>query len=359
MSVGGRGEGAEMRISTSLMAMGVLLIAACAVISGGCAAGSGDPGDTAASPPGDLQETSGGPDTRSEDVAVVDAADGATELVAPDSDPVVPYRVVALGDLHGDLVAAKAAFKLAGVIDDGDHWIGGGDIVVQTGDVLDRWHLEREVMDWMEARRVEAVAAGGDVIMLVGNHENNNLEAYYADVDAGACAAFADLPDDTSMVSPAVSAECKKRAASLLPGGTYARLIATKRVAAIVGDSVFVHGGLLPQFVSSPASIDDMNTRWAAFARGESGDDVDQDIYECLWDRSYSDDDFEPDCESLSMVLESLGVSRMVVGHSIWPDINAACHGQVWRIDTAMSTYYGGDIEVLEITDTGVGPITE
>ena len=160
MSVGGRGEGAEMRISTSLMAMGVLLIAACAVISGGCAAGSGDPGDTAASPPGDLQETSGGPDTRSEDVAVVDAADGATELVAPDSDPVVPYRVVALGDLHGDLVAAKAAFKLAGVIDDGDHWIGGGDIVVQTGDVLDRWHLEREVMDWMEARRVEAVAAG-------------------------------------------------------------------------------------------------------------------------------------------------------------------------------------------------------
>jgi hypothetical protein len=348
-----------MKTSTGLTTMGVVIAAACSIFLGACDTRSSDDGDGAATMSGDLQETSGGSDTRGSDDASSEAGDAAAELAAPDAAPGLPLRVVALGDLHGDLGAAKAAFRLAGVIDDADEWIGGADIVVQTGDVLDRWSDERAVMDWMEARRIEAQAAGGDVILLAGNHEDNNLEAYYADVDPDSCAAYGDLPDDTSTVSPGVSAQCKKRAASLLPGGTYARLIATKRVAVIVGDSVFVHGGLRPQHVASPASIDDMNARWGAFARGEAGDEADGDIYDSMWDRSYSDDDVEPDCDSLSVVLERLGVSRMVVGHSIWPDINAACHGQVWRIDTAMSTYYGGDIEVLEITDAGVGPITE
>ena len=347
-----------MRTTEGLLALGAALVLACAIGAGGCDARSGGGEDTSGALPEDTRETFGGSDIGGEDAGTLDVVDTAID-VGTDADPALPVRIIALGDLHGDLQAVRAAFRVGGVIDDEDHWIGGGDIVVQTGDVLDRWFLEREAMDWMEARRIEAQAAGGDVIMLAGNHEEMNLEEYYADVDIGSCAAYADLPDDTSNVAPGVSAECRKRAAALLPGGTYARVIATKRVAAIVGDSVFVHGGLLPQYVTSPASIDDMNARWGAFARGEAGDDVDEDIYECMWDRSYSDDDVEPDCDSLRAVLKSLGVNRMVVGHSIWPHINAACNGKVWRIDTAMSEYYGGDIEVLEITADGVGPLMD
>ncbi len=127
----------------------------------------------------------------------------------------------------------------------------------------------------------------------------------------------------------------------------------------IAGDSAFVHGGLLPQYVSSPADIDDMNARWSQFARGELGAYTDEDIYETMWDRSFSDSDVDPDCATLATVRTSLGVSRMVVGHSRWTHINNACDGMVWRIDTGMSEYYGGNIEVLEISELAVTPLAE
>jgi len=301
------------------------------------------------------------PDVRPEEPAPEVGPGNAdlAEVEGPAPEAAAPPlpRVVAVGDLHADLTAARAAFRLAGVIDASDHWNGGTDVVIQTGDVLDRGAEERELMDWMEERRAEAQAAGGDVVMLAGNHEDNNLEAYYPDVNPASCAAYAGLADDPAAVDPAVAVECRPRAASLLPGGTYAKVIARKRVAVIAADSVFVHGGLAPQYVASAATLDDMNARWRKFARGESGPWVDEDIYETLWDRRYSDDDTDPDCEAAAVVLERLGVSRMVVGHTPWDDINAACDGRVWRIDTGMSAYYGGKVEVLELVGNAVTPL--
>jgi hypothetical protein len=46
-------------------------------------------------------------------------------------------RIVAFGDVHGDLEATRSALRLARAIDEEDRWIGGELIVVQTGDQLD------------------------------------------------------------------------------------------------------------------------------------------------------------------------------------------------------------------------------
>src|SRR5437868_5795043 len=42
-------------------------------------------------------------------------------------------RVVAIGDIHGDLTALRGALRLAGAIDSDDRWIGKDLTVVQTG----------------------------------------------------------------------------------------------------------------------------------------------------------------------------------------------------------------------------------
>lgn len=45
--------------------------------------------------------------------------------------PSVP-RLVAIGDLHGDMGKARRAFRIAGLIDERDRWVGGTTTVVQV-----------------------------------------------------------------------------------------------------------------------------------------------------------------------------------------------------------------------------------
>ena len=48
--------------------------------------------------------------------------------------------------------------------------------------------------------------------------------------------------------------------------------------------------------------------------------------------------------------LRALSLKRMVVGHTPHDGgISSACDGQVWRIDTGLSKYYGGPLQALEI----------
>src|SRR5688572_16450107 len=56
-----------------------------------------------------------------------------------------PGRIVAVGDLHGDLQSTRQALRLARAIDEKDHWIGGDLTLVQCGDQLDRGDQEREI----------------------------------------------------------------------------------------------------------------------------------------------------------------------------------------------------------------------
>jgi hypothetical protein len=43
-----------------------------------------------------------------------------------------PRRIVAMGDLHGDLKNTKKILRLSGLIDEDDHWSGGDTVYVQT-----------------------------------------------------------------------------------------------------------------------------------------------------------------------------------------------------------------------------------
>ena len=45
--------------------------------------------------------------------------------------PAVP-RIIAIGDLHGDLEKARRAFRLGGLIDENDRWVGGTTTAVQV-----------------------------------------------------------------------------------------------------------------------------------------------------------------------------------------------------------------------------------
>ena len=167
-------------------------------------------------------------------------------------------RIVAFGDVHGDLEAARGALRLAGAIDEQDRWIGGDLIVVQTGDQLDRGDQEQAILDLFERLRIESEAAGGAFHALLGNHELMNARGDLRYVTDGGFADFMDTveyePGDSLKVWDRSSGTFKSailadfephqraRMAALMPGGPYADLLAQRQVIARVGDNIFVHG---------------------------------------------------------------------------------------------------------------------
>ena len=58
--------------------------------------------------------------------------------------PAAP-RLVAVGDLHGDFMKAQRAFRLAGLTDDSDRWIGGETVCVQVGMAMSVGGEEQQV----------------------------------------------------------------------------------------------------------------------------------------------------------------------------------------------------------------------
>lgn len=67
----------------------------------------------------------------------VDADD--SEVTEP--RPRFTRRIVAVGDIHGDLYNAGRVLQMAGVVDEDGNWSGNVDVFVQTGDIIDRFLL--------------------------------------------------------------------------------------------------------------------------------------------------------------------------------------------------------------------------
>jgi hypothetical protein len=258
-----------------------------------------------------------------------------------------PERLVGFADVHGDMAATLAVLQLAGLTDAEGQWIGGETVAVQTGDQLDRGDDERAILELFEALSKQAWDAGGGFYPLLGNHETMNVAWDFRYVTDGGFEDFADVPVGELDVS-ALEAHQHGRGAAFAPGGPYATMLGGHNLVMQVGDTVFVHGGILPEHAQ--AGLDTINNEVRAWILGTSDEPDDwTDGDSPVWVRDYSDDDEEPACDELIQALEILGAKRMVVGHSVWDTANAACDGRVWRMDVGMAEHYGGTPAALEI----------
>ena len=80
-----------------------------------------------------------------------------------------------------------------GIVDAQDRWAAGRTHVVSLGDLLDRGADSRKVMDLLMRLQGEAAAAGGQVHVVLGNHEAMNVLGDLRYVDPGEYAAYADM----------------------------------------------------------------------------------------------------------------------------------------------------------------------
>lgn len=271
-----------------------------------------------------------------------------------------PSRIVAIGDLHGDLERTKRVLQLAGIVDGNINWSGGSMIVVQTGDEVDRGDGDREIIDLTERLSREAKAAGGDFIAMLGNHEIMNAQLDFRYVTKGAATSFADFAAEAPPEAAKGLLDMRGRAGAFAPGKPYAKKLAERPIVSWVGDSIFVHGGVLPKHLAEGLAKTDRETK--EFLRGERSAPPRAATSEdgLVWTRLYSAAPGKRECDMLGAVLDALGAKRMVVGHTVQSGgITDACDGKVRRIDVGLSSYYGGPIQALEIKGDDVKVLKE
>ncbi|XP_027119891.1 shewanella-like protein phosphatase 2 [Coffea eugenioides] len=296
-----------------------------------------------------------------------------------------PTRLIAIGDLHGDLSKAKQALRLAGLVNGEDRWCGGSSTVVQVGDILDRGGDELKIMYLFEKLRREAVKDGGTIITMNGNHEIMNIDGDFRFATKEGLEEFKDwamwycvgndmkklcegfggptedpfdgIPHEFSHVKPELLRGIRARIAALRPEGPIAeRFLSRNQTIVVVGDSVFAHGGLLPNHVEYGLEKVNEHVRdWILGVRDNVARELVKGKDSIVWTRKYSHKVGKHcDCSTLEYVLNTIpGAKRMIMGHTIQQGgINGACSNRAIRIDVGMSKGCGNGLaEVLQINE--------
>ena len=238
-------------------------------------------------------------------------------------------KLVAIGDIHGDLSVAIKSLKLAGVIsmnlDDNlkdiskINWTGGNTYVVQLGDQIDRVRPETyfnnlcveennivedegsdlKIIYLFERLHTQALKHGGALISILGNHELMNVDKDFRYVSPKEFREFGNYFKGDLEFNSNLPYGYKERLAAFKPGGILSKRLALTRFSIVqVGSWIFVHGGLTPQ-CANDYSLDDINYHVRKWLYGDESYGTmqhinklyhnDDDEYSPFWSRTFSD----------------------------------------------------------------------
>eukprot|EP00250_Pteridium_aquilinum_P004095 c14332_g1_i1 orf=76-1200(+) len=256
-------------------------------------------------------------------------------------------RIIAIGDLHGDINQTRRALRLAGLVSsDGlDRWCGGSAVLVQVGDVLDRGGDEIAILSLLRWLNFQAELKGGAVFQVNGNHETINVEGDFRYVDPMGFYEVDNFVDyceqehkgdfEAGFVEWRIASERRKAvrqaqynwmpwnllkmqkgvaARSLLfsPGGPLAKELSRHGVVLKVNDWLFAHGGIHPHHVEYGLErINKEVSEWMLGAQNNLGQPMPipfiatRGFDSVVWSRLYSRDAVEKSEESIRQVSRS------------------------------------------------------
>ena len=199
-------------------------------------------------------------------------------------------RLVAIGDIHGEIDGFKRLLQTAGLADATGRWTGGRTQLIQTGDYTDRGTGTRAVLDLLMRLESQAKSAGGRAFALLGNHEVMNLIGDTRDVTREIFATFADANSEKKRLDaweqyarlgaaklargetvPAVYGQTREAwmtthppgyveyREAFAPRGKYGAWLRDKPIVTEVNGNIFMHAGISPAI--APEKLEDLNIR--------------------------------------------------------------------------------------------------
>ena len=268
------------------------------------------------------------------------------------------YKIIVLGDVHGDWEATIKALKKGRVIDDTLNWCGGKAHVVQMGDILDRKirgnclkdeDSEFKIIDLFLKLMRQAYESGGGFHCIIGNHELMNVTGNFSYVSEMGLKHFEN------------GEEGRKK--YFETGGPMCQLFSKYWNPVIkIGKYLFCHGSVSVS-IGTKYNIIQINDLMRRMLMNELNSGEERDVYDLffddnaiLWNREFSNGDFEK--EKMKEMLNCHKCEYMVVGHT--PQLQGINmkNGCIWFTDTGMSEAFGkreddSRIQVLEILRNG------
>jgi hypothetical protein len=271
-------------------------------------------------------------------------------------------RLLAIGDVHGDLDALLRILRGLDVVDENGDWAAGHDHVVLTGDLNDRGPDSVDVITLVMRLEEQAAEARGRVDCLLGNHEMMAVQQerrYVRPVEAIAFESFwfgnwQGLDAVYRHESP------------------WARWLRRRPTILRVGETLFCHASLGRWAIgASPSEINLRVRLWVGHFQGTSElpDErwawlIEQEGGGPLWNTDFIREEngltdattLRP--EELREVLAHWGARRAVCGHMVTAKAGHRVvhphprHGDlVALIDTGISRAVNGRLTALEIAD--------
>lgn len=304
-------------------------------------------------------------------------------------------KIVAVGDIHGDYNNFVEILEGVGIIDEMEHWIGGENHFVQTGDILDRGPDARKVFDLMMKLEKEAEQAGGKVHMLIGNHEEVNItgvamssvgyvrltqfvsflpDKYKEKKERKIIEKFEKMDSNDAETHIALDRELEIMWTNVMNNDsqakeeyfkgfneTYGNWIIEHNTVIKINDIVFVHGGISEEF--STWKLKDINKlareelrHYRLMRRRKLQPFMTRKIlYQTqgpFWYRGLAYNDEKDFKEDVDRILHNLDAKYMVIAHTPQLEqrnILSRFDRRIWIIDTGISDVYGGNLIALVI----------
>ncbi|WP_105173130.1 metallophosphoesterase [Pseudoalteromonas sp. T1lg24] len=245
-------------------------------------------------------------------------------------------KIAAISDIHGQFDIFKTLLVNNKVIDQSLNWSFGKGHLVITGDIFDRGDTVTEALWLIYKLEQQALAAGGKLHYLLGNHE------------------YMVLRDDQRYLHPkyvhAVSHFNNDLRQQYSNKSVLGRWLRSKSTIININGFIFLHGGIHQDFLDLKLSLEQANSEfrqtiglgkkalkenptWLTL-HGSNGP---------IWYRGYFRDDALNDTQ-VDAVLSQLNAKKVIVGHTSMPTIETRFNSKIIAIDSSIKRGEKGEI---------------
>lgn len=241
-----------------------------------------------------------------------------------------PNKLFVISDPHGNLDCFISVLQNNNIINENYEWIFNKNHLMIIGDVFDRGKDVLPIFWLIYKLEKEAEDAGGQVSFLLGNHEPMVLAGDYR-----------YLKENYSELAKQLNMDYREL---FSPDSELGRWLLTRNTMQIIGNNLFVHAGLSKAFLDKNLSIPQLNeeisrglymtkqerkdlSQLTDFLYGNSGP---------IWYRGMVRNDekyFPLHSNDLDLILKKYNVKRIIVGHTIFPDIRTFYNGRVISVN--------------------------